>query len=191
MAKINTSTIDGYENMTAEEKVAALEALEYEDNSGELVKLKKLNEKANSEAAEWKRKHNALLNDDERKQQEANERYQAMEQELKTLKRDKTVASYTANYLKMGYDEALANETALAMADGDNDKVFECQKKFLEAHDKEVTKGAMKNMSRPGAGGAGNLADEYKKKADEALKNGNPSEAAYYTRLAQSTVTES
>lgn len=191
MAKINTSTIDGYENMTAEEKVAALEALEYEDNSGELAKLKKLNEKANSEAAEWKRKHNALLNDDERKQQEANERYQAMEQELKTLKRDKTVASYTANYLKMGYDEALANETALAMADGDNDKVFECQKKFLEAHDKEVTKVAMKNMSRPGAGGAGNLADEYKKKADEALKNGNPSEAAYYTRLAQSTVTES
>ena len=188
MAKIDTSTIDGYADMTAEEKVAALEKIEINDNASEVQRLKKLNDKASKEAAEWKRKHNALLDDDTRKQQEADERYQEMENELKTLKRDKTIASYTANYLKMGYDETLANEIAVAMADGDNDKVFECQAKFLENHDKEVTKGAMKNTPRPGAGEAGNLADEYKKKAEEAQKSGNMSAAAYYTRLAQSNI---
>lgn len=162
MAKIDTSTIEGYADMTAEEKLSRLENFEYDDKSDELKRLKAASDKASKEAAEWKRKHNALLDDDSRKQQEADERYQEMENELKALKRDKTVATYTASYLKMGYDETLAKETAEALADGDNEKVFECQVKFLENHDKEITKGALKKTPRPGAG-AGTT---YKSKED-------------------------
>ena len=40
MARIDTSMIDGYENMTAEEKLSALESFEYED-SGEENRIKK------------------------------------------------------------------------------------------------------------------------------------------------------
>lgn len=58
MAKIDTSKIEGYANMTPEQKLAALEGFEYEDNSAELEKQKNALSKANSEAAEWKRKHN-------------------------------------------------------------------------------------------------------------------------------------
>ncbi len=183
--KIDTSKIEGYADMTAEEKLAVLEGFEYDDNSEEVSRLKAANTKASKEAADWKRKHNALLDDDTRKQQEADEKYQAMEKELNELKRDKTVATYTASYLKMGYEETLAKTISEAMADGDNDKVFECQQKFLEAHDKEITKGALKNTPRPGAGAPGNLSDEYKKKAEQAQSEGKASEAAYYTRLAQ------
>lgn len=183
--KIDTSKIEGYADMTTEEKLAVLEGFEYDDNSEEVSRLKAANTKASKEAADWKRKHNALLDDDTRKQQEADEKYQAMEKELNELKRDKTVATYTASYLKMGYEETLAKTISEAMADGDNDKVFECQQKFLEAHDKEITKGALKNTPRPGAGAPGNLSDEYKKKAEQAQSEGKASEAAYYTRLAQ------
>lgn len=185
MAKIDTTLIEGYADMTAEEKLAALEGYEYEDNAAEVQRLKNLNTKANEEAAKWKRKHNALIDDDTRKKQEADERVQAMEEEIKALRRDKTLNSYKASYAAMGYNDELAAETAEAMVDGDNDKVFECQKKFLEAHDKEITKGALKNTPRPGAGAPGNLSDEYKKKAEQAQSEGKASEAAYYTRLAQ------
>ena len=61
MAKIDTSKITGYAEMSAEDKLKALEAFEYEDNAAELEKQKAAVSKANSEAAEWKRKHNALL----------------------------------------------------------------------------------------------------------------------------------
>ena len=70
MAKIDVSSIDGYENMTAEEKIKTLEAFEYNDNSTELEKYKSAASKANSEAASWKKKHNELLSEDERKKQE-------------------------------------------------------------------------------------------------------------------------
>ena len=38
--KIDTGSIEGYAEMTAEQKLAALEAFEYEDNSSELERLK-------------------------------------------------------------------------------------------------------------------------------------------------------
>ena len=39
MAKIDTSKITGYAEMSAEDKLKALEAFEYEDNAAELEKL--------------------------------------------------------------------------------------------------------------------------------------------------------
>ena len=53
-----------------------------------------------------------------------------METELNTLRREKSVSTYTADFLSLGYEENLAKETAEAMADGDFAKVFANQKKF-------------------------------------------------------------
>ena len=51
MAKIDTTKIEGYAGMTAERKLAALEAFELPDNnSAELERLKNAVSKANSEA---------------------------------------------------------------------------------------------------------------------------------------------
>ncbi len=56
MAKIDTTKIEGYAGMTAEQKLAALEAFELPDNnSAELERLKNAVSKANSEAAEYKK----------------------------------------------------------------------------------------------------------------------------------------
>ena len=52
MAKIDTSRIAGYADMSLEDKLKALEAFEYNDNASELEKQKAAVSKANSEAAE-------------------------------------------------------------------------------------------------------------------------------------------
>ena len=69
MAKIDTSKIEGYANMTAEQKLAALEAYDHPDpDLTGFVEKSKL-DKATAEAAEWKRKHNALLSDEDKRKQ--------------------------------------------------------------------------------------------------------------------------
>lgn len=185
MAKIDTSKIEGYAEMTPEQKLAALEAFEYEDNAAELEKQKAAVSKANSEAAEWKRKHNALLGEDEKKKQEQEEKFANMEKELSELREAKRVSEFKAKFVSQGYDEALAEDTAKALADGDSAKVFANQSKFLEEYAKKVKADAIKKTPKPGAGsGSGTEgAVDYGKKIEEAQKNGDFTAVAYYTRL--------
>lgn len=182
MAKIDTNQIKGYAEMSLEDKLKALEAFEYNDNASELEKQKAAVSKANSEAAEWKRKHNALLSEDEQKKQKQEEDIAAMQKELDELRRDKTVSQFTAKFIAQGYDEKLAAETAKAMADGNTDKVFANQQTFLEAYAKQVKASAMQGTPKPAAGAGANGAD-FSKKAAEAQNAGNFAEAAYYTRM--------
>lgn len=153
MAKI-TDLIDGYAEMSAEDKLKALEALDQPENKPdpEANKLKTQLSKANSEAAELKRKLQEKMSEDERKAQEAEEAQKKIMEELETLRKEKTIASYKASYLSMGYDESTAESTAKAMADGDMEKVFANQKAFLETHDKAVLAGAVKKTPAPPAG---------------------------------------
>lgn len=182
MAKIDTNQIEGYADMSLEDKLKALEAFEYNDNASELEKQKAAVSKANSEAAEWKRKHNALLSEDEQKKQKQEEDIAAMQKELNELRRDKTVSQYTAKFIAQGYDEKLAADTAKAMADGNTDKVFANQQVFLETYAKQVKASAMQGTPKPAAG-AGSDGADFSKKAAEAQNAGNFAEAAYYTRL--------
>jgi chromosome segregation ATPase len=97
--KIDTSKIDGYAEMTAEDKLKALEEYEIEtpkDNSEEINKLKASLSKANSDAAEWKRQFREKQSEQERAEAERAEREKAVEDELRTLRRDKTVSGYLA-----------------------------------------------------------------------------------------------
>lgn len=152
MAKIDTSKIEGYDKMTPEQKLAALEGFEYEDNAAEVERLKSANSKANSEAAEWKRKHNALLSEDEKKKQEEAEEKAKMEKRLAELEKERTVSEYKAKFIAQGYSEELAADTAKAMADGDHTTVFANQQKFLEDYAKTVKADALKKTPKPPAG---------------------------------------
>ncbi len=165
MAKIDTSKIEGYASMSAEDKVKALEAMEYEDNAAEVERLKNANSKANSEAAEWKRKHNALLSDEEKRKQDDAEALAAIIKERDELKKEKTVSEYKAQYLAQGYSEKLAAETAQALADGDTAKVFANQQKFLDEYAKTIKADALKKTPRPtpGSGDKGLTVDEFRK----------------------------
>ena len=162
MAKI-TDRIAGYAEMSAEDKLKALEALEETDNSAELERMKNAVSKANSEAAAWKKKHNELLGEEERHNQEQADHLAQVEKKLADLLKEKTVSEYTAKFLGMGYEESLAKETAQAMADGDTEKVFANQVKFNDALKKAAIADKLKNTPRPGVGSDGGTVMTLKK----------------------------
>ena len=171
MAKIDTSTIEGYAEMSVEDKLKALEGFEYEDNAAELERLKNANSKANSEAAEWKRKHNALLDEEQLKQQEKETEYQKVLDELAGLKKEKELSDLTASYIAMGYDKDLAADTAKARMEGDKKKEFENGEKHRQALEKKIKEELMKDTPRPGgSGGGSNEKDPAVEKAVELAK---------------------
>ena len=182
MAKIDTKLITGYEQMTLEQKVAALEAYNHPDPDYSGYVKKDLYDKAASDAASWKKKHNELLTEDERKKQEDADALANMKKELDELRKDKTISEFKAKLIAQGYDEALASDTAQAMADGDTAKVFANQGKFLEDYAKKVKADAMKKTPKPPAGDGSSDID-YSKKIEEAQQSGDMTAVAYYTRL--------
>lgn len=165
--KIDTSKIEGYEDLTAEEKVQVLEAFELEEDTKELEKAKKNIARANGEAADWKRKYKAL---EEEKQGEKNASEIALERlqaEVQQLQKEKKESEHKANFLSLGYEEGLANEAARALIEGDLSKFFECQKKHQVDYKKNIEKEAIINMSTPSGGGKEN---NYAKLTEEEFR---------------------
>ena len=155
--KIDTAKIENYAEMTAEEKLAALEAYEFEapapKDGDEVTKLKAALSKANSDAAEWKRQYRQGLDDAKRAEEERKEREEAIENELRTLRRDKTVSGFVAQCLALGYDKELALRAAEAMTDSDAAAIMACQQEFLEVKQRELEANALNRQPTltPGA----------------------------------------
>lgn len=152
MAKIDTTKIEGYDGMSAEEKLAALEGYEMPDADYSGYVRKDVFDKTASELANLKKTHNDLLSDDERKKAELDEEIKGLHEKVETLEKEKTVSAHKAKFIAMGYEEALATETAEAMADGNAEKVFENQQKFLEAYSKKLKADKFKDTPKPPAG---------------------------------------
>ena len=176
MAKIDVSRIEGYENMTPEQKLAALEAFEYDDHASELDRLKNTVTKANSEAAEWRRKHNALLDDDEKKRQEDAEKLEEALRKLEILESEKAVSEYTAQFLSIGYDKKLAESTAAALHKGDMSVMFKNHALFVAERDKAMKAELLKSTPTPPAG------EGDKGVTKEDFKNMNLAEIAKFAR---------
>lgn len=147
--KIDVSKIDGYAEMSAEDKLKALEEYEFEtpiitkDSSEEVKNLKDALSKANSQAAEYKRALRDKQTEAEKAEAERAEREKATEEELRTLRREKTVSGYAAQCLGLGYSQELALRAAEAMTDGNAAEVFKCQQEFLEMKQKEIEANAL------------------------------------------------
>lgn len=153
--KIDVSKIAGYSDMTADEKLAALESYEIPDPDYSGYVKKDAFDKAASEAAEWKRKHNALLSEEEQKKLAREEELNALREKVAASERKEQIALYKAQFTAMGYSETLAQQTAEAAVDGDNQTVFANQKAFLEAHDQALKANLMAGTPTPPAGSGG------------------------------------
>ena len=142
---------DAYkEGMTLGEIEAALADVELPaDQTSELERLKTANSKLSSENADWKRKHREALSEEERKAQEMADRMKQLEEQNATLLRESNVSKHKAKFLGMGYEEALASDAAVAMADGDMDKLFTYQQKHQEALEKKIRADALKSTPKP------------------------------------------
>ena len=155
MTKIDTSTIEGYSDMTPEQKIAALEAYESAkpDYSGYVKK--DVFDKTASELAAKKKELNAKLSEDEKKRRQEQEDREKLQSAYDQLLRDSKISKFKAELLAMGYEDKLASETAEAMVDGDNDKVFANQKKQLEVVQKAARAEALKKTPKPQPDGDG------------------------------------
>lgn len=163
MAKLDVSTIEGFDGMTAEQKVAALLGLEVPEKVDMSAYVPKATaDKYASEAAELKKQLRATQTDEEAAKAEAEAKRIETEQKYNELLRKATVSEHTAKYLALGYEEKLARETAEALFDGDMEKVFANQQKANEAYKKRIEADAMRNMTPPAGGGSAEQGDsEY------------------------------
>lgn len=155
MAKIDVSKIEGYAEMSAEDKLKALEAYEVPDPDYSGYVKKDVFDKTASELAEKKKELKEKMSADEQAQLEAKEQTEAMQKELATLRRESSVSKSKAKFLALGYDEKLAEETAEAVADGNMEKVFANEQKHLESFKKQIQAEILKGTPKP-EGGAGN-----------------------------------
>lgn len=174
--KIN---IENYENMTPEEKVAALEAYE-PDMSGFVSKT--TFDKTASELAAAKKSLKERMSEEENKAAAAAEERASLLERAEKAERELAVNGYVTSYLAMGYDEKLARASAEALVKGDMDTVFANQKAHAENREKALKAEMLKSTPRPAAGSDPNI--DYNKKIAEAQASGDFTAVAYYTRLA-------
>ena len=124
----------------------------------EIAKLRQSVTNASADASEWKKKFNASedalkarMTEQERAEKERAEANAAMQTELETLRKERNIANFKAQFVSIGFDETLSQETAEAMNGGDTAKVFEGIRKFIAVHDKQMEeKAIMNNPTLPG-----------------------------------------
>lgn len=148
---------DAYKDgMTMDELTEALKNVQMpKDQSAEIENLKKRISEVNSEAADWKKKFRDTQDESTRKAAEAEEKAKKDAEELANLRKVTAIAGYKASYLAMGYTEELAADTANALYEGNNEKLFENQKKHMEAVEKKAREDALRGSGRPGGSGDG------------------------------------
>lgn len=176
---------DSYkEGMTEEEISTALQAAGAgQNNDAEINRLKAQLSKANSEAADYKKQLRGKQTADEAAAAEQKATMDKLTQENTDLKRSIALADKKTKLVAMGYDEKLADSTAIAMVDGDMDTVMKNQATFNESREKAIRAEQMKKTPRPAAGSDGMGGMDYAKKIEEAQASGDLTAVAYYTRL--------
>lgn len=189
MATINTASIEGFDNMSAEDKVKALLGVEIPEapNMEEYIKrsdieasgyVKKSTFDAKaSEAAELSKKLKGKMTEEELAQAERErikleneQKYNDLEEKFNQLVKSSRIAEYKAKYIAQGYDEKLAESTAKALEEGDMAKVFENANTYKAELEKKIKAEVMKGDPHPGGSagkdkdGEGNAAIDMAKK---------------------------
>lgn len=109
----------------------------------EITRLKNALSKANTEAANWRKQYTATLDEAKRKEVEAEAQRKAEQEELATLRREKTVGIYAKKYMAAGIDGATADIMAAALPDGVGDDYFTAIKSFMENQRKALDVSAL------------------------------------------------
>lgn len=149
MAKIDVTQIEGYAEMSAEDKLKALEGFDIPDPDYSGYVKKDVFDKTASELAGVKKQLKDKMTDDEAAKQKEQEEREELQSKYDKLLRESEISKHKAKLLGLDYDEKLADETAEAMADGDMEKVFANQKKHLDSVEKRVRADALKDTPKP------------------------------------------
>lgn len=172
MPYIDTAKIEGFDGMTAEEKVSALLGFEIP----ETVDMTKYVEKT---AFDKKASETANLSRQLKDTVPASE-VQKLQERIAEMEKREKIAEYRSKYLEQGYDKDLASETAQALVDGDMAKVFENGEKHKTALEKKIKEDLINGTQKPGGTGAeGKGVDPAIEKAKALAKAKNGGEKTY------------
>ena len=133
--KIDPSKIEGFDNLSADEKVAALlnQEIEVEQTEpADVTRLKTSLSKANSESAEYKRLLREKQTEAERAEAERAEKDREREELLKSLLEEKRVSTYKSQLMAAGVDPDTADLMAKSLPEGVADEYFLATKSFLD-----------------------------------------------------------
>ena len=174
--------IENYENMTPEEKLAALEAYDPEKDG---FVSKATFDKTSSEAASYKKQLREKQSDEEAKAAKEAEEKAALMARLEELEREKTVGTYTTSYLALGYDEKTAKASAEALAKGDMETVFANQKTQIETREKALRAELLKQTPPPASGASdkGMTIEEFRKMSPQERHDFSVSNPEEYKTL--------
>ena len=119
---------------TAEEKPTTSASFEEQIQKlmVENAKLKRAFDKSASEAADYKKKYNATLSEQEKASLEKAEEQARRDERLAELERENSIHRFTEQFLDIGYDKDSAIAAATAQVDGDAETLIKIQKKIIE-----------------------------------------------------------
>ena len=143
-----------------EPTIAELKVLvkQLEEKNGKLEtengKLRQANTNASADASKWKRQYQEKLSEEDRKREDEEESKAAMQKELEILRTTIEVANNKSELLSIGFEDGLALEVATAINSGDSKGIFDGLRKFIKAHDKQLSENAFRNNPVLQSGGA-------------------------------------
>ena len=183
MATIDTSKIQGYEAMSADEKVAALESFDFVIDYSGYVK-KDVFDRTASDAAEWKRKYHGTLSEAEQARIAAEEERQTTAARLAEYERKEKISLAKDKYIASGFNVDLAQATAEAFVDGDMTTVLANITRHATLVAEAAKDEALHGTPAPPASGVPNPGTiNYQAEVNKAISEGDMTRAAYYSRL--------
>ena len=150
--KIDTNLIPNFDALPEEAKAAIL-GMEFADapDMSQFVAKAVFDKKA-SEAADLSKQLKSRMTQDEQVAAQQAEEMATMRAELESLKAEKAISEYTAQFLTIGYDEKLAKSTAAALHKGDMAAMFKNHALFVAERDKNMKAELLKSTPTPPAG---------------------------------------
>lgn len=153
-----------------------------ESNVEELTNLKRLLDKANSEASSYKKKLRETLSEKERAEEDRKQEQEELKANYEALLKKTTISEHTAKFLALGYDEKSAQKSAEALYEGNLDVVFNNMKSYNDNLEKRIKTEILKETPRPEGGQSKDVAmtlDKLKAMSQEdrlKFANENPQE---------------
>lgn len=173
---------DSYKDDLTIDEIESLLEPKYSNLTKERDSLKLASDKNASEASEFKKKYQEKLNDEEKKALEREE----MLKQINGFKREKSIAEQKANYIALGFDEILAQETAQALIDNDFATVMKNQKIVNDKMLEEANKKALTQTPKPPAGDPKTITKEdFKKMNYSQIDKLMREDRATYDRLVK------
>ncbi|MCI9092653.1 MAG: hypothetical protein HFF36_02545 [Coprobacillus sp.] len=147
---LDVRSLNGFrQDMTVEELVELLASDELTVSRDEYERVVKKCDSHAKEAGEYRKQLNSFKSEEELTKQQNEEALHASQERIAELEKQLSIIENEKRFVSMGYDEALAHKSAIALADGDMKSLFKYQATFNESIEKKYKEQQLKDTPLP------------------------------------------